>query len=143
MGRATDLNRLLFEEYVKLVRDPYAGKGTPPVPVFKNPSAKEMREAGGMMGAIRFTADSKTKTLYVWDHSLIHHHATKGIGYSYYEYGADYVLSGTAICNAGGRYSMSGSDTLKPNLKASEVFKKFKWVEKWIDIKYYLHTMLK
>ena len=66
MIRATQI----LEAFDSYIRVPYLKD---PNPIFKNPSIKEIREADGGDGFLRFTADLDTRDVYLWDGSAATH----------------------------------------------------------------------
>lgn len=127
------LKQYLKEEY--LMRFKKGGE------VFVNPSFKEMREVAGESG-IRFTADSRNKKVYVWnefDH--IHEKAWKEIAPSDNagKLSQQGILLEGEAWQKGNKFQMFWSDQMESffgwdvdDMKMMK--KKFKWVNKYIDI---------
>jgi hypothetical protein len=114
--------------------------------VYTNPSFSELSEIGSL---VRFTADSRSKTVYVWDFNS-GHHADVSIGLKLDDpFNSFDFFKGHAERNAVGSYEMVGSDFLQSFFgKLTERDKSFlynllkqKWdwvtnyieVTRWID----------
>lgn len=125
-----------FKEYIE--EEFYKGfkSGGQYVEVWENPTGREMSEAGGKHKAIRFTADSKTKTVYVWDAmTQVHHYVWEKIGDSRHAYDPS-LLNGTARYIKG-EWLMTQSDGEKRGLNLKnrkQRYQQFKWVNKYFSI---------
>jgi hypothetical protein len=133
------LLKYINEEYLMRLTTVY-GKNS--YEVFINPSAKEMRELDTTSLGVRFLADSRDKTVYVWD-------ADKAIHYEAWEFikPKDIMKFGNLVeqlvllpGNAEkvkGKYAMTRSDRINDRFlyqKMKAFKKKFKWVNKYIDL---------
>ena len=133
----TRLLKYIKEEYLMRGKDDYKNS----YEIFINPSQKEMRELDEGTG-IRFIADSRDKNIYAWNSmAAIHVTSWKQIkpkenGKTLSQRGI--ILEGIATKKPG-KYKMIISDQIdayfgyeKDDLE--EFRKKFKWVNKYINI---------
>jgi len=130
-----------FEKYLK---EKYEGRNRD-VEVFVNPTRSEMREAGGSNGQVRFTAIDKEKKLYVFNAGrALHIDVWEDIlGKTFAEYtSASNKTVLHAIATFGTKWIMTESDELESgHLDRDDyirLYKRFKWVEKWISLEEYL-----
>lgn len=117
--------------------------------VFKNPSSKEMKEASESKNYdIRFIAINKEKSVYVWSalqaiHSEIWKNVLKKSNKYYVDAFKGDVLHGVAK-QIGGKWTLTSSDILDySGMSEDEIralYDKFKWIEKYINIKEYLFS---
>ena len=83
--------------------------GDKPFHVFTNPSVPELLQIGHL---VRFTADNKTKKVYIWDYyDGFHAHVSVGMKFSENFDSLDF-LKGHAEKKDNGTYEMVGSDFL-------------------------------
>ena len=104
------------------------------VEIFKNPSPKEMRDAGGEWNSIRFFANIPSKTLFVWTSDLTHEQMGEA------EYGMPDMkwpsVSGVAV-KKGGKWVVADEEDWEVQDDYGEYEKqkkKLKWLEKYMVI---------
>ena len=108
------------------------------VEFFKNPTSKELRQAGRV---IRFLAVLPSKTLYVWDHRMLHAHALNylnlfGKDFNKYWHSTN-VIGGIANFKKGKYVSCEAhnmSNLRKYPFLEKVISKDWSWVNKYIDI---------
>lgn len=129
------LKQYLTEKYFKRVKGRY---GTS-FEVFVNPTKKELMEVGGGEYGIRFIADDEYKKLYVWNAlKLIHQEAWEAMGFKgHIAYRDDYMLGQARHIGSGKWLVKSNYEKRMQKQTDYDRFEKFKWVQKYIDIKGY------
>jgi len=115
--------------------------------VFKNPSKKEMKEAGTNETTkrliIRFIADSKTKTFYVWPaFEGLHIDMWKQLGTNYFVQDVQNlrIFCGSAELE-GSKWVVTNSDAFEVYGDGKEWEQSFSWVSKWVDYKDYVASI--
>lgn len=121
---------LLQEKYQTAMKN-IAGQT---IEIFKNPSRKEMQEVMGKRG-VRFIADAKNKTLYVWDAmGVLHGEAWKKIknetGDNRVLYKSDEILTGVYKTKA----HSDAAGFLPQSIRESMKEKDWSWTEKWFSV---------
>ena len=119
--------------------------------VFVNPSLKEMREVDSISG-FRFMADDRNKKVYVWDaYAALHEEAWEQIknGRLKNDVYKGYILPGYSSFEGTKPYmDEADGDNYFENYMEDEdidmvsVLKKWKWVNKYIDVNDYLGDMV-
>ena len=138
---------LLNEKYFGRVDKKY-GEGS--FEVFVNPSTKELKEVDNGDG-VRFTADSKSKRVYVWDadkaihNSVWDEESSISKGRDFNSASCDEVLHGTCELK-GGKFHMDYSDEMeyqesRKDFDVESLLKTFNWVNKYIKIDGYLNSI--
>jgi len=120
-------NQYLHEEYCTVVRvGRMGGTRNPLLEIYVNPSKDEVKEyylsLGDGMEEIRYTADSRTKKLFIWDANHLNHHnailhlikvgemkLVSAPGFPQY---SEYLLNGFAGATRNGKLEMGDSDDL-------------------------------
>ncbi len=118
-----------------------------PLTVLTNPSFFELSEIGPL---VRFTADNKTKNVYVWEFNSGHHADVSIILKLADPFNSLDFLKGHAEKNDNGTYRMVGSDFLQSfvgHLAGREkVFltnllnQRWDWVDDYIQVTHWLHS---
>jgi len=104
--------------------------------VFTNPTKREFNDARDQSGdkAVRWAADNKTKTLYVWSSDGLHQDVLNRV-FGSFRY-PSHILTGIAV-QKGGKWVVEGDGVPMLKLyKDVETLKKtnWSWIEKWINI---------
>lgn len=133
------LEAYLNEKYFKRIKGRY---GTS-FEVFVNPTKKELMEAGAGDYGVRFIADNKYKKLYVWNAlKLIHQEAWESMGFSgHIIYKDDYMLGQARHIGSGRWLVRSNYEKRMQDQTDYDRFKRFKWVQKYIDIKEFFNKI--
>jgi hypothetical protein len=132
---------IIQEEYLMSFILPY---GEELVEVFKNPSKKELRDLGPV---VRFTADSRSKTVYAWDaDKALHYDVCKQLKNVTFRNVS--IFHGVAV-KRGGKYILDSSDEFewgKPLhlfLHDVEELDDIRWINKYIDVDPWIEKMKK
>ncbi len=125
---------LLIEKYIGRCPGMGGSYKSMSVEVFKNPSAKEMREVAED-GRLRFIADVRKKNLYVWRYDGSYH---CDVDEKYVKGDYDEDIWGV-MKHAGGKWIMTRSDTREyyiDNMEnVDEFLKDFKWLKNYnVDV---------
>ena len=141
------------EEYHALYKGHLKGN---PYPVFTNPSYQEMFKELGPL--VRFSADSQTRTVYVWNwESELHPHFRKAAGITCpreneFMFWCNLILEGVAEAR-GGKYFMIESDGLEGKIMSTrrldqkQLFtrsileKDWFWVDRYIEVTPFLEKL--
>jgi hypothetical protein len=144
----TRLKQYMNEEYLRRIKNEYKDS----FEVFVNPSVKEIRQVDDKDG-VRFTADNKTKNVYVWDayasiHNDVWSHNEINKGRNFNSTSCITVLHGECEFK-GGKYVMNFSDEIHyqkgigKEFYIRDIIKDFKWVNRYINIEGYLKHIMK
>jgi hypothetical protein len=128
------LRQYIHEEWYKRIKN-----RSKSVEVFKDPERKEFKEVSGELSSIRFIADKKTKTLYIWDvYGMIHSDMYKKLytGDFNESVGKGLIIPGVADVLKSGKAIMYSSDWLRELFLGydsisdiDEMVKNFKWLK--------------
>jgi len=134
------LQQYINEEWIKL----YPNK--PKFEVLKNPSKKEITNLLTKNGRGRFIADGLYKILWLWDsYNGIHQDVYNDLWRQNVKFGSPSIDGEIKMLK--GKWTMYRSDELfnvyydKSPEEVEKRLKKFKWLEKYIDILYYINKV--
>ena len=135
-----------LERYIRYIREEWYTrmesyfKNNPyDIDIFVNPTKRDMKE---LVFDCRFIADNKKKKLYVWDAWRAYHQdvAEKIFG-SFDDTSDEKKLYGTAE-QKGAKWKITSSDSYGGRPTPEEMMKKYKWMNKYIDINEFFNSLI-